>query len=59
MKRIYRSRSGKILGVCKGIADYLEVDPTIIRLAAVATFVMNPFIVAFYVIAAFILEVEL
>lgn len=33
MKRLYRSRIDKrICGVCGGIAEYLEVDPTIIRL---------------------------
>ena len=33
MKRLYRSRIDKrICGVCGGIAEYLEVDSTIIRL---------------------------
>jgi phage shock protein PspC (stress-responsive transcriptional regulator) len=33
MKKLYRSRIDKrICGVCGGIAEYLEVDPTIIRL---------------------------
>ena len=33
MKRLYRSAKSKILGgVCGGIGDYLNVDPTIIRL---------------------------
>jgi phage shock protein C len=32
-KRLYRSRTSRMLGgVCGGIADYFEVDPTIIRL---------------------------
>ena len=31
-KRIYRSSDRKIGGVCGGIAEYLNVDPTIIRL---------------------------
>ncbi|HBN95591.1 MAG TPA: PspC domain-containing protein [Firmicutes bacterium] len=31
-KRIYRSREKKLGGVCGGIAEYLNVDPTIIRL---------------------------
>ena len=33
-KKLYRSRKGKILaGVCSGLAEYLNLDPTIIRLA--------------------------
>jgi phage shock protein C len=33
MKRLYRSTSNKMLGgVCGGIGEYLNVDPTIIRI---------------------------
>jgi phage shock protein PspC (stress-responsive transcriptional regulator) len=33
MKRLYRNKSNQMLaGVCSGIADYLDVDTTIIRL---------------------------
>ena len=32
-KRLYRSRKGRqIAGVCAGVADYLGVDPTLVRL---------------------------
>ncbi len=32
-KRLYRSKTNRILGgICGGIAEYLDVDPTIIRL---------------------------
>lgn len=32
-KKLYRSRTDKMLfGVCGGLADYFNVDPTIIRL---------------------------
>lgn len=35
-KRLYRSkRDVMICGVCGGIAEYFEIDPTIVRLAAV------------------------
>lgn len=33
MKQLYISSDKKILGVCGGLADYLNVDPTIIRIA--------------------------
>ncbi len=33
IKRLYRSKDDIILGgVCRGIAEYLKVDPTVIRL---------------------------
>jgi phage shock protein C len=32
MKRLYRSPSDKkIAGVCGGLADYFQIDPTIVR----------------------------
>lgn len=33
-KRLYRSRSSRMLaGVCGGIAEYFNLDPTVIRIA--------------------------
>ena len=35
-KKLYRSRSNRMIaGVCAGLADYFNVDPTIIRLVFV------------------------
>ena len=35
-KRLYRSRKNKMLaGVCGGVAEYTNIDPTIIRILAV------------------------
>jgi len=32
-KRLFRSKKDRILGgVCAGVADYFDVDPTIVRL---------------------------
>lgn len=32
-KRLYRSRNQKMIwGICGGIAEYLNVDPTVVRL---------------------------
>lgn len=34
MKKLYKSSSNKMLaGVCGGIAEYFNVDPTIVRVA--------------------------
>ena len=36
MKRLYRSETNKkIAGLCGGLGEYMEVDPTIVRLIAV------------------------
>lgn len=33
MKRLYRSRDDRMIsGVCAGLADYIDIDPTIVRL---------------------------
>ena len=32
MKKLYRSSDRKLAGVCGGIAEYLEVDPTVVRI---------------------------
>ena len=38
-KRLYRSESDRILGgVCGGLAEVYDIDPTLIRLVAVALF---------------------
>ena len=60
-KKLYRSRSNKTLaGVCGGLADYFEIDVTIVRLIWVAFFFLSagfPTIMA-YVIAALIIPEE-
>lgn len=33
MKQIYLSKDKKFLGVCGGVADYFNIDPTLIRIA--------------------------
>jgi phage shock protein PspC (stress-responsive transcriptional regulator) len=36
MKRLYRARDDKkIAGICGGLGEYLDVDPTIVRLLAI------------------------
>ena len=32
-RKLYLGRDKKIAGVCSGIADYVGVDPTVIRIA--------------------------
>lgn len=33
MKRIFKDReNGKVCGVCAGVAEYFDIDPTIVRI---------------------------
>ena len=41
-KRLFRSNKEKMVcGVCGGIAEYFEIDPTLVRLALVAFCLMG------------------
>ncbi len=59
MKKLYRSRKDtKIAGVCGGIAEYFDVDPTIIRLLAVLTIFFGGGGIVAYIIAWIIIPLE-
>lgn len=54
-KRLYRSRENRMLcGVCGGIAEYFNIDPTLIRLLFVLFGLSGGGILA-YIIAAIII----
>ena len=59
-KKLYRSESDRMLcGVCAGIAEYFQIDATLIRLAWVflCCFGVFPSVVA-YIIAAIIIPTQ-
>lgn len=58
MKKLYKDPSNKMIcGVCSGIANYLNVDPTIIRLVWTLTIIFAGFgILAYFVCALVIPE---
>jgi phage shock protein C len=60
IKRLYRSNDERVLwGVCGGIAEYLEVDPTIVRLIWVLlTLASLGMGIILYIIAAIIIPRE-
>ena len=54
-KKLYRNTSDKMIaGVCSGLAEYLNVDPTIIRLIWALVALSGAGVVA-YLIAAIII----
>ena len=59
-KRLYKSSTDKkVCGVCGGIANYFDVDPTVIRLIwVIFTLVGGSGLVA-YIIAAIIMPDEM
>jgi len=51
-KKLYRSKKDKkIAGVCGGIAEYFDVDPTLVRLFTVLTLLLGGAGVVAYIIA--------
>ncbi len=53
-KKLLR-KDGKFFGVCAGLADYLDVDVTIIRIAFVFSFIFAGFGLIPYIILALIM----
>ena len=52
-KRIYKNREKKMLcGVCAGVAEYLDIDPTIVRVIwSVGCFAWGAALIAYIVCA--------
>jgi phage shock protein C len=59
-RRLYRSRTNRFLaGVCGGMANYFNIDPTIVRvLAIIALLVFNIMAVIAYLIFIIIIPLE-
>ena len=56
MKRLYKSRTEKKLcGVCGGLANYFNIDPTLVRLAWAALICFWGTGILAYILAAIIL----
>ena len=54
-KRLYKSRNNKMIcGVCAGIAEYLGIDPTVVRLIWAALGLTGTGILL-YIIAALVM----
>ena len=55
-KKLYKSNTNKMLeGVCGGIAEYVGIDPTIVRLAWVVFCALGGSGILAYIIAAIII----
>lgn len=59
-KRLYRVEEGKMLaGVCGGLAEYFDLDPTIVRLAWILFCAAGGSGVLAYIIAAIVIPSKL
>jgi len=55
-KRLYKIETGKkLFGVCGGIAEYLNVDPTIVRLVWVLLALTYGSGILLYIVAALVM----
>lgn len=55
-KRLYKIDEGKMLdGVCGGIAEYFELDPSVIRLAWILFSALGSSGILAYIIAAIVI----
>ena len=58
-KRLYRSRENRqIAGVCAGLAEYFNVDPTLVRLVFVAMFLLGGPGILIYIIMMIVVPEE-
>jgi len=59
-KKLYKSRYGNTLdGVCKGIAEYFSIDPTLVRVAwAIGSLVAPPAGIFGYLICSVVIPRE-
>ncbi|MCC6803501.1 MAG: PspC domain-containing protein [Anaerolineae bacterium] len=58
-KKLYRSRTDrKLAGVCAGLAEYFDVDPTIVRILFVLLALAGGPGLIFYIILALLIPEE-
>ncbi len=58
-KRLYRSRSDRMIwGVCGGLAEYFNIDPTVVRIIAVLLIFANGLGILAYLLMAIVVPLE-
>ena len=58
-KKFYRSRTNRMLwGVCGGLAQYFNIDPTIVRIVAIASLFVGNLGFWIYIIMALVVPTE-
>lgn len=58
-RRLYRSRRDRQLaGVAAGMAEYLEIDPTLVRILWILSAFLGGFTILLYIIFAFVIPLD-
>ncbi len=58
-RRLYRCREDrKLAGVAAGMAEYLDMDPTLIRIGWILSAFLGGFTILLYIILAFVVPIE-
>lgn len=55
MKKLYKSNNKMIDGVCAGVAEYFNIDPTVVRVVWVIFSCMGGSGILAYIIAALVM----
>lgn len=59
MKKLTRSTTNRrIFGICGGFAEWMDVDPTIIRIVAITTAILCPLSILVYLLTGIIMPQE-
>ena len=59
MKKLYKSKTDvKIAGVCGGIAEYFNTDPTVVRLIAAASVIFGGTGLIAYIVCAIVIPAK-
>ena len=54
-KKLYKGRDKKLFGVCSGLGDYFDMDPTIIRVIFIFAFLVFGAGLLLYLILAIVM----
>lgn len=58
-KKLYRSKSNRMIwGVCGGLAEYFDIDPTLVRIIAFASLLVGSLGFWIYIIMAIVVPTE-
>lgn len=57
-KRLVKGKDRKLCGVCSGIAEYFNLDPTLVRIVFAMLFLAYGFGLVGYLVAAFVMPNE-
>lgn len=60
MKKLYLSKDKKLSGVCGGLGEYFDIDPSLVRLAWVVMTILTGIVpgIIGYIIAAIIIPAD-